>query len=74
MGSAGLAQPLVSISGDPASMRTCGVSLTATGQAVFEGRANAVALNGIDEWVLGVHLNSERGRVWYQKDGALVSA
>jgi hypothetical protein len=74
MRGSGLAQPLVSISGDPANMRTCEVSLTATGQAVFEGRANAIELNGIDEWVLGVHLSSERGTVWYQKDGTLVLA
>lgn len=44
------------------------------GRSVLEGRTNAVELNGIDEWVLGVHLSSERGTVWYQKDGAIVGA
>jgi hypothetical protein len=73
LGSPGRAHPLVSISGDPTNMRTCEVSLTAAGHAVLDGRANAIELNGIDDWVLGVHLSSERGTVWYQKDGTLVS-
>jgi Domain of unknown function (DUF1835) len=66
------AHPLVSFSGDPASMRTCEVSLTPTGEAVLDGRANAIALNGIDEWVLGVHLSSVHGTVWYYENGTLV--
>jgi hypothetical protein len=74
LGDSDLAQPLVSISGDPASMRTCEVSLTPTGEALLAGRANAIALNGIDEWVLGVHLSSEHGTVWYYEDGTLTAA
>jgi hypothetical protein len=30
------------------------------------------ALNGIDDWVGGVHLDSRAGNVWYHKDGTLV--
>ena len=41
-------------------MRTCGVALTDAGRSVLEGRTSAVELNGIDEWVLGVHISSER--------------
>ena len=45
---------------------------TDAGESVLAGHANAVELNGIDDWVLGVHLDSENGSVWYRKDGALV--
>jgi hypothetical protein len=68
-----LAHPLVSISGNPTRMRECDVVLTDAGQSVLAGRANAVQLNGIDDWVLGVHLDCRRGSVWYQKDGNLVA-
>jgi len=54
-------------------MRGCEVALTETGDAVLAGRANAVKLNGIDDWVLGVHLDAAHGSVWYRKDGALVA-
>jgi hypothetical protein len=47
------------------------VALTGAGELVLNGRANAIELNGIDDWVLGVHLDSKQGRVWYRKDGAL---
>lgn len=53
-------------------MRNCQVALTEAGESVLAGRANAEGLNGIDDWVLGVHLDSERGSVWYQKAGTLV--
>jgi hypothetical protein len=62
--------PLVSISGDPGSMRGCNVVLTDAGESVLAGRANAIELNGIDEWILGVHLDSKG--VWYLKDGVIV--
>jgi hypothetical protein len=68
-----LDRPLVSISGGP-EIRTCQVSLTPAGQAVLEGLVNAIELNGIDDWVLGVHLSSSDGAVWYHKDGALLPA
>lgn len=68
-----LNHPLVSISGDPTRMRECDVVLTEAGRSVLAGRANAVQLNGINNWVLGVHLDSRRGSVWYQKDGTLVA-
>jgi hypothetical protein len=67
-----LAHPLVAMAGDSQDMRSCEVVLTEAGEAVLEGRANAVELNGIDDWVLGVHLDSKRRSVWYHKDGCLV--
>jgi len=41
---------------------------------VLAGDANAVELNGIDDWVLGVHLDSATGAVWYLKQGTLERA
>ncbi|MFI5279369.1 MAG: DUF1835 domain-containing protein [Gemmatimonadales bacterium] len=38
------------------------VRLTDAGRAVLEGRDNAVALNGIDRWLGGVHLEAPPGR------------
>jgi len=41
-------------------MRDCDVTLTDAGHEVLTGRANAIDLNGIDDWILGVHLVSIR--------------
>ena len=49
-------------------------TITDAGRAVLNGEANAVALNGIDDWVAGVHLDSKAGRVWFHRDGELVAA
>lgn len=73
MGSSQLAHPLVELSGNIEEMRGCNVSLAKVGQDVLDGRANARELNGIDDWVLGVHLNSKAGKVWYQKEGLLIA-
>ncbi len=50
-------RPLVQMSGSGT------VALTETGRDVIEGRADHIALNGIDEWLGGVHLKGERA-VW----------
>jgi hypothetical protein len=68
-----LAHPLVTMSGDPHRMRNCEVVLTDAGESVLTARANAVELNGIDDWILGVHLDSKCRSVWYQKEGTLVA-
>jgi hypothetical protein len=69
----GLAHPLVTMSGDPLEMRNCEVALTDVGESVLAAKANAVELNGIDDWILGVHLDSKSGPVSYRKDGTLVA-
>jgi RNA polymerase sigma factor (sigma-70 family) len=51
--------PLVEISG--ASQRESGdVTLTETGRKVLEGKADHVALNGIDRWLGGVRLKGDQ--------------
>lgn len=73
LSNADLPHPLVSLSGDPNNVRSWEVVLTDAGEAVLAGRANAVELNGIDDWILGVHLDSKRGSVWYHKEGTLIT-
>jgi hypothetical protein len=73
LASSDLAHPLVTMYGDPYDIRNCEVALTEAGESVLAGRANAVELNGIDDWILGVHLDSGRGSVCYQREGTLVT-
>jgi hypothetical protein len=49
---------------DPQPFWQRAVRLTDAGTAVLAGRENAVALNGIDRWLGGVHLEAPPGRPW----------
>jgi hypothetical protein len=61
---------LVAFFGDPRSthnedpMRFTEAAITELGQGVLAGEANHVALNGIDEWVGGVHLSARGVSPW----------
>ena len=61
--------PLVTIAGDqpPSDPGAGPVALTNAGQDVLSGRADHIALNGIDRWIGGAHLMSEHHWRW---DGA----
>ncbi len=67
-----LSAPLLTVNSMNASIRDTSVSLTEAGTDVLEGRANAVLLNGIDDWVCGVQLESTSDRVWYRSGDALI--
>ena len=67
-----LREPALAIQGSPTDYRNSQVQLTPFGQRVLEGKANFVDANGIDDWVFGVHLQSEAGRVWFHRDGNLI--
>ena len=67
-----LRQPLILLNGDPINMRKAEVELTEAGKNVLARKLNAVTANGIDDWVCGIHLDSQAGRVWFQRDGVLV--
>jgi hypothetical protein len=58
--------PLVAVEPDVAApdLRGYAVSLTDRGRDVLTGRADAVALNGIDEWRGGVHLEGRDRSPW----------
>lgn len=72
MGAASLKQALVRLEGDPSTMRHCTVFPTDFGRMVRDGEASHVAVNGIDDWVGGVHLRSATGSPWYRRSGTLI--
>ncbi len=74
MGDAALNRKLVELSGHSPAMRDTEVRMTQTGLDVLDGKVNAVAINGIDEWVCGVHLSSARNRIWYRDSDILVKS
>ena len=67
-----LPHPLVTLRGEGSSFRDFDVELTGTGRDVLEGRANRVEVNGVDEWIGGVHLDSSASRAWWNVGGELV--
>jgi hypothetical protein len=69
-----LREPALEITGSREIYRDARVRLTELGQRLLDGRANFVEVNGIDDWVAGVHLDSAAGRVWFQRGGELVPA
>lgn len=72
LGAADLPHPLLTMNRHGAPMRETTVEITDTGRAVLRGKANAVRLNGIDDWIAGVHLESRAGRVWFNRSGTLM--
>ena len=72
MASRTLERPLLTMSGNARRRGDGRVELTAAGRAVLAGERNAVALNGIDDWVGGTHLDSRTGQVWFHRAGQLV--
>jgi hypothetical protein len=68
----GLPYPFLSLSGSRTTIRGSEVTLTDTGAKAIESQANFVELNGIDDWIGGVHLESSKGNVWFRRDDTLV--
>jgi hypothetical protein len=58
--------PLVSLDATPddRDLRTSVVALTETGREVLAGRRDHIALNGIDVWRGGVHLEGASQSPW----------
>ena len=72
LGDPSLNQPLVMLSGNTSELRETEVLPTDTGKAVLDGAVNAVTLNGIDDWVGGIHLDSAADNVWFQSAGVII--
>jgi len=72
LGEGNLLHPLVRLTGDTSAIRFCETTLTAVGERVLNGDENAIALNGVDDWIGGVHLNSREGTLWLHDGGRLV--
>ncbi len=67
-----LRHPAVTISGAQGSIAGFEVHLTGAGERITRGELNFVELNGIDDWVGGVHLDSRVGDVWFHREFDLV--
>jgi len=72
LASTSLRYPLLELSGEPSDYRTVTVRLTDAGHAVARAEATAIALNGVDDIIGGVHLSSEFNRVWATEKGSLI--
>ena len=65
--------PLVQVA-DAAQVGLGMVTITDAGQDVMEGRSDAIALNGIDRWLGGVHLKGEDAAWrWDRTSGRLIT-
>ena len=66
LGSPQLTRPLLHLGPDTTSadphMRS--VTLTEFGEEVLAGQGNHLSVNGVDDWVGGVHLSSQHSNVW----------
>ena len=71
LGDPGLRRPLLTLEGEDGSFRNTRARLTTFGKAVLEGEANHVEVNGVDEWIGGIHLDSSRKQIWWNHDGRL---
>lgn len=58
-----LKHPLIELDYPDSSMRDCQIRILPLAHEIFAGRANMIELNGLDEWLGGVHLTSEN-LVW----------
>ncbi len=72
LGDPSLPHPALELSGEQTRLGDTEVRLTAVGEQMLRSEANFVELNGIDDWVGGVHLDSQDGNVWFHQEGTLV--
>ena len=70
----GVPHPFLSLSGPTTTIRGSEVALTDFGAKALEGAANFVELNGINDWIGGVHLESGKGKLWFRRHDTLVVA
>lgn len=63
--------PLLALDVMNKSLRETTVQVTDFGSEVLEGKHNVIEVNGIDDWVGGVHLSA--GNIWFQDGKAIVS-
>jgi hypothetical protein len=67
-----LPHPAVTLTGERTTIRGTEVRLTPAGERFLKAELNFVELNGIEDWVAGVRLDSRVGDVWYLHDRVVV--
>jgi hypothetical protein len=72
LGDPSLREPAIEVGGSRTQYRDTTLRLTPLGERILDGHANFVDVNGIDDWVAGVHLQSDTGRVWFRDEEKLV--
>jgi hypothetical protein len=72
LASSALNEPLLRMEGEVSVMSQSRFMLTDFGRAVRAGQASQVAVNGIDDWVGGVHLRAAKGSPWYRRNGTII--
>jgi hypothetical protein len=71
LGDSRLKSPLITLSGNQTNARGCRVAPTDFGIAVRDGQANHTEVNGVDDWIGGVHLRADKGSPWCRRNGGL---
>lgn len=71
LGDESLIKQAVTITGTSTRMHDTEAHLTDFGEKVLNGEANLTEINGIDEWIGGIHLQSNTNNIWYRKDDAI---
>jgi hypothetical protein len=72
LGDASSPQPALELTGSRVAYRDTEARLTSFGESVLDGKASFLQVNGIDDWVAGVHLQSTADRVWLHDRGELI--
>ena len=67
-----LPYPAVALTGERTTIRGTEARLTPEGEQFLKAELNFVKLNGIEDWVGGVHLDSRVGNVWFHHDGQIL--
>jgi hypothetical protein len=67
-----LPHPAVTLTGEGSTIAGTEARLTADGERFLAAELNFVELNGLNDWVGGVHLDSRVGDVWFRQDGRIV--
>jgi hypothetical protein len=73
LGDQKLARPPLLVRGELPPGRRFKVEVTSAAIEILAGRQNFVHLNGIDEWIAGVHLQSSLNRSWFRRGDELIS-
>ena len=67
-----ITKPLLSLNSMDNQLKDTCVEITDFGLETLEGKHNAVQINGIDDWVCGVHLDSATNNIWYREGREIV--
>jgi hypothetical protein len=67
-----LPHPAVELTGARTTIRGTEARLTSEGERFLKAELNFVELNGIEDWLGGVHLDSRVGNLWFHHDKKLL--